>query len=523
MPCQPIGPAGEFGVIKDLSSRDMKANAWSAGNNIVARDGFIAQALGYGEVYSGAVYTPLHLLPIAVGTSRYWMYASASKIYAVSAATGSIVHTNLTRTDAYGVDIDYSVEPNSWTSTVIGGVPVLNPGNDTDPPQQWGLDLTARAQALENWPADTYCRSMRSFKQQLVAVNITENGTRYPYMVWWSHPADPGSVPISWAYNDPVYDGGRFDLAEEGGEIVDALGLRDSLMIYRTSGVYRLDYVGGQFVNQASRVLGTSGAMNRNCIVELDGYHLVLTNQDVITHNGIEATSCLDKQARRDLFADIDTANFGRSFVAKNPFFNEVWICYPRLGSTLPDRALVWNYKDRTATYRDIPNLNHANFGPVEIGISQPWNTDSAPWSSDTSVWNQPEYSPDAARLMGAADSRKLYLMESSTSYDGSLPSAYVERRGLTFGDPNKRTFVRGIVPHIKGLSGTTVAVSIGQADDPYSDPTYNTAVNYTIGSSVRVDSPVEGRYIAVKIATGDAYEWRLDSYEVDYENGGYW
>lgn len=522
MPFAPIGPAGEFGVIKDLSSRDMKPNAWTDGQNVRAFDGMLHQFLGHGAVYGTLPITAYHVLPVNVGGARYWMYAGANKVYTVSGATGAVVHTNLTRQTA-GLDVDYTVSPNSWTSTFIGGTPILNPGNETDPPQQWTRSLSSRLTTLDNWPANTFCKAMRSFKNQLVALNVTEGGVNYPYMVWWSHPADPGSVPISWAINDPDYDSGRFDLGDEGGEIIDGLALRDSLMIYRRNAVHRLDYVGGPFVNNNAKVLGMSGALNRNCIAELDGFHVVLTSQDVVIHDGQTATSCLDKQARRDLFRDIDTASFDKAFVVKNPFWNEVWICYPRLGSTTPDKALVWNYKDRTVGYRDLPDLYHANYGPVEVGASQPWDSDDAPWSSDTTIWNEPEYTPDSARLMAVGDSRTMYLMDSSLSFAGALPDAYAERRGLTFGDPNRRTFVRGIVPHVSGQTGSSINIEIGGAENPYDDPTYNAPVAYTIGSNVRVDSPVEARYIAIKISTGDAYQWRLDSFEVDYEDAGAW
>jgi hypothetical protein len=270
-------------------------------------------------------------------------------------------------------------------------------------------------------------------------------------------------------------------------------------------------------------VLGTSGAMNRNCIVELDGYHVLLTNQDVVIHDGQTATSALDKQTRRDLFRSIDSQNYFRSFVVKNPFLNEVLICYPQAGSTYPDRALVWNYNDRTSSFREIPNLNHANYGPVEVGSSQPWDGDDSPWSSDTTLWNAPEYTPDAARVLMASNDQKLFLLDSSTTFDGVLPQAYLERRGLSWWPLERRSMVRKVRPHIQGQVRATVMVAVGYADDPYSEPTYSNPVAYVIGSGSDCDFLVDGRYIAIKIWSGTAYEWRLDSMDVDVVPAGFW
>ena len=58
----------------------------------------------------------------------------------------------------------------------------------------------------------------------------------------------------------------KMDLAEGYDPIVDGLSLRDTFIIYKQASVWRMDYVGGTYVMRFSKVLGTSGAMNRNCV-----------------------------------------------------------------------------------------------------------------------------------------------------------------------------------------------------------------------------------------------------------------
>lgn len=516
-----IPSAGGVGVIKDLSSHDLPVSAWSDSRNVRFLDGMASQYLGQDEVYNSPSAAPQFVMPVTISGNRYWIYTTASKTYCVTITGGVAVHTDITHaTPRAGV-------VNQWTGTALSGIPILNVGDTSKVPMSWDLNTANKFVDLANWPASTYCKSLRAYKNYLVALNITKSTTNYPFMVKWSHPADPGAVPASWDQTDATKDAGEYDLAQGGDIIVDGLQLRDTFMIYKESSCWRMDYTGGTFVFRFSKVMGSSGALNRNCIVECDGFHVMLTGNDVVVHDGQSPTSVLDKQTRRWLFQNIDVTWVNLCFVFKNPFFNEVFICYPSIGSTSCDKAMVWNYVDRTVSFRDMPNINHADVGPVDNGLAGTWAADSAPWSSDITLWGGPDYVPSTARVIMAGSGIKLYMMDSSASFDGSIPTTTLERRGLpskAFGlEAGRMTIVRGIRPKIVGNTGDTVIVEIGASNDPYADPTYVATMTHTIGTTVSNDCMVSGRYIAIRYSTGTAYQWRLDSQEIDIVDGGAW
>ena len=512
---------GSIGIVQDLSVHELPINAWTDANNIRFLDGYVNQTYGHSEVYDSAAVIPYHVLPVIIGSTRYWLYASLAKIYCVTITAGSAVHTNLTRQTA-GNDVDYTATANSWTSTVLGGVPILNAGNTTDVPQFWDLNTANNFAALTNWPTSTYCKSLRTYKNSLVALNVTKGSTNYPYMIKWSHPADAGSVPSSWDETDPTKDAGEYDLSEGYDHIVDGLQLRDSLIVYKEKSVFRIDFTGGTYVYSVRRVLGMSGAMNRNCIAEIDGYHVVLTTDDIIVHDGEQAVSVLDKSTRRWLFQHIDTDELYRSFVFKNPFFNEVFICFPSIGADYPDTAIVYNYVDKTISKRALPNVHHANYGQIDNTLAGTWASDNEPWASDLTLWDSQDLVPSTSRVLMGSNAQKLYMLDASSSFDGTQVSGYVERRGLGLDADENIKLVKGIRPRITGNVGDTVLVSIGSQEDPYADPVYTT-MTHTIGSTVRDNCLVAGRYIAVKFATGSAYNWRLDSYDLEVETLGDW
>jgi hypothetical protein len=512
-----VPSCGQIGVNKDLSAVELPINAWTDAKNVRFLDGYAYQFYGHNEVYNSPSEAPQHVMPCNISSKRYWILHSASKSFSVNNTAGVTTYTDITHaTPRTGVT-------NQWSSTLLSGIPVVTAGDALTVPMYWDLDVTHKFVDLSNWPANTYCKSIKAYKAYLIALNITKGSNNYPFMVKWSHPADPGGLPISWDATDTTKDASEYDLAEGQDPIIDGLQLRNSFMIYKENSIWRMDASGGAYVFNFTKVLGTSGALNRNCIVELDGFHCVLTGSDVLIHDGQSANSVLDKQTRRYLFQQIDSPNISKCFIFKNPFFNEVFICYPLVGSTYCDKAMVWNYVDKTVSFRDIPNLNHAAFGPVDDSLNETFDTDVGTFDSDLNLFDSPGYIPSTTRVMLASANQKLYMLDTSASFDGLIPDAYIERRGLTFDAPDKIKLIRGIRPRIIGTNGDTVLIQVGSSNDPYDDPVYGDVMTHIIGETVSNDCFVSGRYIAIKFSTGTSYRWRLDSFDFDVEIAGSW
>lgn len=498
---------GSVGVIRDLGIPDLDIAAWTDASNIRFLDGSTYQFLGHGQAYNTPSVAPQFVLPVYVNQVRYWLYASATKQYVVTNSGGIAVHTDISHVTARTGVV------NQWSGTVFTGIPVLTDGGAAHVPMYWDQDLTHKFIDLTAWPAATYCKCIKGFKNLLVAANITKGTTNYPFMVKWSSLADPGSLPTTWDPTDATKEAGEFDVGDGQDPIIDILGLKESLIVYKESSTHAINFVGGQFVLSSRKVFGMSGLMNKNCAVDVDAFHFAVTGSDIVVHDGYNATSILDKRARRFFFQDIDVTNRGNAFCFLNPFLNEIFVAYPSIGSTSCNKALVYNFVDKTVSFRTLPNVNHAAFGPVDNTLGGTWNADNDPWSSDLTAWNGPDFTPDTVRvIMGSADI-KLFMLDASASFDGALPIAYLEKRGIDFGQPEVYKLVTGLRLRIYGNIGETVIVKVGFSNDPYADPTYTTST-FTIGTDLKVDCLVSGRYMALRIETGTAFQWRLDAYD---------
>lgn len=507
-----IPNCGAIGVIKDIDPARLPLGAWSHARDIRFLDGAAYQFLGHGQVYLNPPAAPQYLMAVNVAGQRYWLYATATKQYAVSNATGSTVHTDISHlTPRTG-------QVNRWSGFVFGGVPVLNAGDGVTKPMYWNQNLANKFLDLPNWPADTTCTVLRQYKNMMIAVGVKKGTVNYPFMVKWSNLAVPGSLPSTWDESDSTDDAGEFDIGEGQDPIVDALGLKDSLIVYKEASTYAIDYIGGAFILKARKVSGISGLLNKNCAVEFDaGFasgHFAVTGFDIVIHDGYSAVSVLDKKARRFFFQNIDVANRGKVFVFKNPFVNEIMVAYPTIGAEHCDSALVYNYVDKTVSFRSLPNVTHAAYGPVDNSLSGNWNQDDAPWDSDLTAWNGPDFTPDTARvMMGSADT-KLFMLDSSASFDGKLPRSVLERIGMDFDMPERIKLVTGIRPRISGNIGGTVIIKVGSSETPEGPYTYE-SMEYVIGTTLESKCYRAGRYIAIRFETGTAYSWRLDDFNI--------
>lgn len=518
MPFVNVKLVGTLGVNKDISSHELPLSniAWTDAYNIRFLDGSAYQVFGWNEVYNSPSYVPQYVLPLSISSARYWVYATATKQFAVTSSAGVVTHTDISHATARAGVV------NNWTYTLLSGIPVLN-ADDGKVPMYWDLNLANKFVDIPSFATyATSCKSIRSYKNFLIALNVTKAAGNRPFMVKWSNPADPGSMPTSWNEADTTIEAGEADLDGAETPIVDGLKLRDSFIIYTENSTHRMDYIGGNDIFSFRKIFGMSGLLNKNCMVEFDGWHFVVTGSDVIIHDGQSSSSVLDKKLRRYFFQNLDITDKTKVFVFKNPFLNEIFIAYPSIGSSTCNMAIVYNYVDKTVSTRQLPNVNHANYGSVSNDLAGIWDSDSDPWDSDLTTWDGPEYTPDTARVLMASQDQKIFLLDGSSTFNGAAPASYLERRGLSLDMPEAIKLIRGIRPRVYGNTGETVIVKVGYADNPYDDPTY-TSSNYTIGSTVACDLFVSGRYMAIRFESGTAIQYRVDSFDIDVETMGAW
>ena len=511
-----------FGLIQDSKPFKLPPEAWTELNNVRFEDGGLRKLKGHTEVFPSAPVAPGFLLPVRTPAEQFWLYTSLLKAYVWNGS----VHTDLTRTSGGDYGASHSSE---WQGLVFGGIALLN--NGADAPQFWATPSVGTKLAdLTNWPASTTCKRIAALKRHLVAIDVTESGTRHPHRVRWSQPADPGSVPTTWDYTDPANDSGVTELDDvNSGVLIDAVNLRDRLFLYKSNSIYSMRYIGGQFVFAFERYLETAGLLAPGCATSYGaGFrHFVVTEDDIIIHAGQgEPQSILDTRMRRTLFNNINPTQFSKSYAFHNLPAQEVWFCYPSAQSTEVDSALVWDYQGGGVgkLFSTQVDYNHLALGIIESADAGTWDADTEAWDDDETLWaNASRLAPVAAVQVDT----KFYQIDKGETRDGDTFVATAQRTDLAIigrqRDGQWRTDFtqRKLVTRIWLDAEGEFKVRLGSQEMVEGSVTWLDYQDFVGGVDKYLDFEAEGAAIAIEFTSNQDKTWKVNSYTLDLVESG--
>jgi hypothetical protein len=512
------------GVVKDIPPHLLPPEAWTDARNIRFQDNKALKFDGHRAVFDPPGVAPYWALGVPTAASYFILYAGLAKVRTIEGVT----HSDITRASG-----DYTgAATDKWNGGVLAGIPVFT--NGVDDPQSWSPVAAATALVdLPNWPADHQCKVIVPFKNFLVALHITKSSTVSPHMVRTSHPADPGSVPVSWDETDATKDVTEFELTDsQAGVIQDALVLGDILIIYKDNSTWGLQHTGGFGIFRSFKIFDETGILTQRCVAltPKGDRHFVMTGDDIIIHSGNRASiqSVIDSRWKKFINATLDTDNFGRSFVARNRRLSEMWFCYPETGSTLPTLAIVWNSVTGAIGVRELSDLNFiANTVIKDTGIADPtWDADSESWDSDATKWGQREFFPQGIDMLGVdATNTKLFQIDNTNQFNSVNMTVLLEREGIALigqdrqGNPKADPTVRKLFKRIWiKAEGSPFNVSLGKQEEIDGAIEYAPSQVFTPGVDKYLDFTVNGPLGAVKFESSADVAWQLHGYELDIE-----
>ena len=499
------------GINKDISSYELPDTVWSDGNNIQFDNDKTKKVLGHSQIFDTPLGAPYWLLYHDTIASDYWLYPSLDKIYKVKKTGSTSTHTDVTRSSGGDYSADAAIR---WNGGILGGVAILN--NGIDVPQMLG-ESPLLFQDLSNWTSGHTARVIRPFKRFLVALDKIEGATRYPFRVHWSHPAEGGTVPVTWNSADDTKDAGYVDLSQTNGWVVDCLTLRDTNIIYKEDSVWSMDYSGGQSIFAFKQIFNDIGILGRECAKNFEGGHFVVGLDDVYTHDGQSKKSIVDTKVRDDLFNSMNPSHKHRTFVAPDYKNNEMMICFVSLDNTtdaFADKAFVWNWRNGTWSKRDLPNISYAGWGTVDTTNSPAWSGTTT-WDAETDPWNKPIRQQ---MLFADPTNTKIYLQGSTNQFAGTNFKSWVAKEDMAFGTHTTKTIDK-IVPIIEGTG--SVDFYIGHKFIPKEATTWKGPYVFTPGVHSEIPVRATGNYIGIKIESESTNSWALDRMEIHWKASG--
>jgi hypothetical protein len=476
-------------------------------------DGFPQRARGFGAIFGATLFLPRFLQnPVQEGVSL-WVYGGDEGL----AFTDGATHTDITGALVY----DSTGLHSPWTGGVLNNNSILN--NITGQAMYW--PATGVALILPDWPVDRVARSVRVFREFIVALDITDAGIRDGDLIRWSDAAPAGGVPQSWAAGAQSLAGSA-SAAFTPGNIVDGLTLRDQFYIYKAHATYVMSLIGGSLVMAQRPVFSTVGLLARNCVVEWRGSHIMLTDGDVIIHDGVTVTSIADRRIKATIFGAMDPDNFPNSYLMLDKEQAQVWVCVPRVGQLYPDRAAVWSIEDNKWGVRDLgvlPNeWPHGAQGIVRLTqAGDTWDSKITTWDTDPTRWNSTGTTAARESLLFADSSSVLQHIDQVPSFDGTSPTARLQREGLDLGAPGEFKFVTRIFPKIEGPGGSVVNVRVGGQEHAEAVIDWAPFQPFTVGVDEWLDIYAQGRFISVEMESNSDAVWRVPGFDLEVSSQG--
>lgn len=537
---------GQYGVIYDIPPHDLPPEAWSFAKNVKFRDGRAFKARGHTASFATeleATNKGVHfILPLFQDSGEFsWVIASLTDVWTLAPSALDEI-TN--------VGGDYTgTASDRWNGTVLADVIILN--NGVDPPQEKtssASDLTdlTYVSGTSTWAntdgtsggagSGLTCKVMRSFRDFLVALYVTDNntGVTNPFRVQWSSRASAGSVPTSWDYSDDSVAAGFYDIVETPDWLVDCLTLRDINIVYKENSIWSMRYVGSARGFEFYKISGEHGMLAQQCAVEFKNQHCVKTLDDLIIHNGQQVTErILDQRWRRFLQNDIDPDNYLNSFMIANHRDYEIWFCYPETTLTYCSKALIWNYQHNTLSIRDLPNIVHAATGVVRVDISDGVDSQGNQTANQLNgPYDIRYYDPVAKAIMmtqfqdGSTDA-VLYKPDVTAQFDTVNYTSQIQRIGIPLTDAkaNRRTskIIKSVIPYIFASENDELEIRIGTQVHRNDTPTWSDWQTYTVGTTreLHFNELNAGYYLSFDMrSTGDIL-WEFDGFDVEYEERG--
>ena len=536
MPILPIRDLGAQGVISDVSPYNLPLNAFSTGINVRFDEGRVSRAPIFRKVKDSLGFTPRFAFGITPATGY-------DKVVMVSDDWAIQEYASGTVTNRSG-SITGSTDPRPFTGTTLADITYIN--REDRVPVYRGPSGTNFAD-LPNWDANWRCASLRSYGDQLIALGMTESSTSYPNRVRFSNLVTANNYPDSWDATDTTKSAGFNDLVQMKTPIVDGATLGSNFIIYSSDQVWQMEFTGGTFVFNFRKLFTDAGLINQNCVVEVESKHYVFGPQDIYVHDGTSKQSICDERVKNFIFGGLNTQNADRCFVSHNESLNEIYFCYQSgdqhvafPNATRCNRAAVYNYRNNTWSFMDLPNVSAGTTANVN-SVSTYANAGSLTYDLVGGSFYDQSDNYDRHNLMVGEDnstdgisSDKLYGVdladEGKLSFQldtEATKDPLLERIGLDLDEAGSAVTNYMVVTRLypqadtKNTSDTTLTFNFGASDIPRATPTYASSVTFDMATDHKIDSRAAGRYLSYKLTFTDNKDFEMSGFDLDITTTG--
>lgn len=517
MPEFPVRDIGRMGIVTDSKPYSLPFQVFSDGRNVRFTNGHISRHSVFKKLKKPTVMPPN---PVGV--------IDASSIgetgYLATIHKDGTVWEHLTGglTDVTPVEGPLTVSKPQITGGTLGGV-VYAHCNDGAPIYRY-QPLDGEFQYIPNWDANESCEVLRTYKDYLIALNVTKGNDSYKNMIKWSDAAQAGTPPANWDTASLTSHAGENILNNATGELVDGLELGSTFVLYGSKETHALDFIGLPLVFSTRTLFADLALMAPNCAVAVDAAHYVFAPNDIVIHDGVSKQSIVDKKVRSRIFNSLDFSKRERCYTFRSKDRSEIYFCYPSIKSGTAwshsdvdgcNEAAVYDYSEGTWTFIDLPSVKSAL--SISIADVVTFADMNASWASQSSSWSSFEgQSPEFTLVIGSGNPAQgkapdMYFMDelhvgrlSNMTDEDLLWEGYVEATNRDLDELGANLGVTKAIsmlaPQVATIGGSgTIRVQVGASQSPISTVTWTDAIPFNPATEYKVNYRVNGRYLSYR------------------------
>ena len=296
------------------------------------------------------------------------------------------------------------------------------------------------------------------------------------------------------------------------------------MQIYKSDSIFSCTYTGraDNLIFNFRLVTRNIGCYTRGCVVDIGGRHFLVSDSDIYLYDGTNFRSIADERIKDAFFNAVDRTHYEQTFVTYYERKNEVWLCYPDTGSSVCDKALVYNVRDDCWYRRDLPNVlcaieqtTQLNSGDTTYGD---WTTAGTTYgdltTAGTTYGDLIVQATVSESLIFGSNDTKLYQMDIGNTANGSTITCYAQRESIDFGDKQDWHTVMRVRPH---ADGNAFRVRIGSQEVINDSITWTDYQTFTPGTDYQLDFRVTGRLHCVEFSSAADVYWKVSGYEIAY------
>lgn len=197
---------------------------------------------------------------------------------------------------------------------------------------------------LPNWPSSLIPKKLASLTGFLIFMGLVSDGTFANQIIIWSDAAELGSLPEDYNWTDPASRAGFFSLPSFE-EFVAAEPLNKSLIIYRTSSVYEMRFIGGTLVFSIEQRFDNKTLFSQRAVATRSRIQYCIGENDFYAHDGSTDTPFDVRPISEYFFENVNREYAFLTQMVYDSSADRIHLFYPHGSATTCTRDLFFDFK----------------------------------------------------------------------------------------------------------------------------------------------------------------------------------